>query len=64
MIKHRWYEVIVAWAEGEEIECKDIVYKDAQWGPWNEDEDGAGPVNWNNLTIYSVSSRRRSLWTI
>jgi hypothetical protein len=48
MIKHRWYEVIVAWAEGQEIECKDIVYKNAHWGPWVEDEDEAGPINWNN----------------
>ena len=62
MIKHRWYEVIVAWAEGEEIECKDIVYKDAQWGPWNEDEDGAGPVNWNNPDyIFRIKQTQKSM---
>jgi hypothetical protein len=47
MKQHRWYEVIVAWAKGEEIECKWIDGSQSTWGPWNEDDDGAGPIDWN-----------------
>lgn len=48
MIKHRWYEVIVAWAEGQEIECKFIDSSRSSWGPWNEDEDDCvGSIDWN-----------------
>jgi len=47
MSKHKWCEVIKAWAEGEEIECKWIDGSQSTWGPWNEDDDGAGPIDWN-----------------
>ena len=47
MKQHKWYEVIVAWAEGEEIECKDTNHPNSIWGPWNEDDDGVGPIDWN-----------------
>ena len=47
MSKHKWCEVIKAWAEGEEIECKWIESSQSTWGPWNENDDGAGPIDWN-----------------
>ena len=47
MKQHRWYKVIVAWANGEEIECKDTNHSNSTWGSWNEDEDAANPIDWN-----------------
>jgi len=47
MSKHKWCEVIKAWAEGEEIECKWIDGSQSTWGPWNEVDDAAGPIDWN-----------------
>ena len=48
MKQHRWYKVIVAWAKGEEIECKDTNHPNSTWGSWNEDEDDCiGSIDWD-----------------
>lgn len=42
---HKWAAVIKAWADGAEVECKNIFIQGSHWGPWNEEE---GPINWND----------------
>jgi hypothetical protein len=42
---HRWAEVIKAWADGAEVECRDMFFEDSFWGPWSEDDQ---PINWND----------------
>lgn len=33
--QHKWYNEILAWANGAEIECRDKSYG-GLWGPWSE----------------------------
>lgn len=42
---HKCADVIKAWADGAEVECKNIFIQGSHWGPWNEEE---GPINWND----------------
>lgn len=40
---HKWEKEIVAWANGADIECRDITYGPGLWGPWTET-----PIEWDN----------------
>lgn len=41
--QHKWHKEIKAWADGAEIECRDIREK-GYWGPWSD-----SPIDWNNV---------------
>ena len=42
MTQHKWHREIKAWADGAEIECRDIPYNGA-WGDWDDT-----PIDWDD----------------
>lgn len=42
MKQHKWAEVIKAWADGAEIECRDISVN-GYWGEWVD-----SPIDWDD----------------